>query len=142
LHPLDDLRGGVVPHERLRIVVPTLGPQEDRVDQVGHTGKGAPTQPLVGELFEPSLDLVEPTGVERQVVEVEPVGVSRLPDRHGGAAVSVEIVDDGMDHLPRGDVSIETVEEAGGGLLGVTRPRTWPVWTSRPAVRQRVPCRT
>jgi hypothetical protein len=53
---LEDLGGGLVPHEKLRVVVPVLGPQLDRIDQFSHAGERTPPQATVGELFEPALD--------------------------------------------------------------------------------------
>ena len=52
---LDDLLGGLVPDEVLRVVVPVLGPDADRLDERGDRAEGAPAEPALGELFEPPL---------------------------------------------------------------------------------------
>jgi hypothetical protein len=57
---VEDLVGGLLPHERLGVVVPGLDPGSD----VGFEGLdarvGAAADLLVGEVAEPSFDLVEP----------------------------------------------------------------------------------
>jgi hypothetical protein len=56
----DDLFGGPVPDERLRVVVPVLGPLLDGVDEVGDAAEHASSESTFGQFFEPSFDEVQP----------------------------------------------------------------------------------
>jgi hypothetical protein len=78
---------------------------------------GIPQEPP-DERPEPHRDLVEPAGVEGEVVEVQAAGMSGLPVGEGRTPVSVEVVHHGMDHLSGGNVGMEPVEEAGEHLGG------------------------
>ena len=67
----EDLLGGLGPDEGVRVVVPGLHPGSD----VGFEGLDAAViavvEQVLGEVGEPSFDLVEPAGVGRGVMQGE-----------------------------------------------------------------------
>src|SRR6266700_5391876 len=56
-------------------------------------------------------DLVQPTGVVGQEVELDASGMGGNPGVDGGPAVDIEVVEYQMDDLAGGDSSVEEVEE-------------------------------
>ena len=53
------LIGGLVPHERFRVVVPAIGPGSDRVGEFGDGVAGSSSGPFVGEFRKPSFNEVQ-----------------------------------------------------------------------------------
>lgn len=66
----DDLFGGLGPHERFWVVVPVFGPHLQRLDEFVDAGEAAAAETLVSELFEPSLDQVQPRRRGRDEVQM------------------------------------------------------------------------
>jgi len=70
---------------------------------------------------EPELDLIEPAGVEGQVVDHQPARMGDTPGVDVRPAVGVQVVEHEVDDLPAGDVCIEQVEEVQEDLLRTSR---------------------
>ena len=67
-----DVVGGFGPDERLRVLVPGFDPGADVGFEFFDAAVGAAAQFAVGQLGEPAFDEVEPRGVGRGEVQVEP----------------------------------------------------------------------
>src|SRR5512132_1778931 len=57
---VEDLVGGLGPHERPRVVVPGGDPDRDRGGELADRAVGAALEPLAGQLGKPPLDQVQP----------------------------------------------------------------------------------
>lgn len=79
------------------MVVPVLDVFEHSRAQFGLAGEARVLQPLAGQDPEPDLDLIEPRGMRRREVKVEPVPMPAVPGNHGRAEVGVEVVQDDVD---------------------------------------------
>ena len=70
----EDLFGGLGPDERFWVFVPCCDPGPDVTFQCLDAAMVAASQQLLGEVGKPPLDLVDPAGVGRRVVDMEAGG--------------------------------------------------------------------
>ena len=106
----EDRFGGGGPHERTRREVVVFGVAFDAPDQVRHALEGAATDGLLGDQSEPALDLIEPRGVGRRVVQVV-ARVAREPGAHLGMLVRAVVVADQVHVELGGDVAVDVPQE-------------------------------
>ena len=66
----NDLVGGLLPDERLRIFIPVLGPDSNRGFELSDRRERALLQAAVSELAEPTLDEIEPRRTRRCEAQV------------------------------------------------------------------------
>src|SRR5260370_5326988 len=89
---VDDLVGGLRPLKRLGVLVPELDPLFERAGQLVDRAEDATVEPTALQFSEPPLDLVQPRGIRRGEVQLEPRGLQQPPlDRRGlvhGAVVA------------------------------------------------------
>src|ERR1700678_4295811 len=95
---LDDLVRGLGPDEGLRVLVPVVGPQTQRLGELADAAEDTTAKPALGQQSEPALDQIEPRRTGRSEVQV-PAGLGRLsqPLPHLGPTVGREVVEDDVD---------------------------------------------
>jgi hypothetical protein len=102
-----------------------LDERHDRRREMVATGEVAKAQAAALEGAKPEFDLVEPAGVEGQVVDGEATWMGGDPRIDVRPTVSVEVVEHEVDDLALGYGGVEQVEEGEEHLLG-------PCWGDRP----------
>jgi hypothetical protein len=96
LELLEDGVGRRGPHEGMATAVVALNEALDLGDEVSDAPERAPTDGALGDDVEPDLDLIEPGGIGRGVVDVEG-GSSREPAPDLEVLVRCVVVDDEME---------------------------------------------
>src|SRR5215210_1388616 len=106
----EDLLGGLVPHERSRVLVPVGDPGLDVGGEVLDAAVGGALQLLGGQGGEPPLHQVHPRPVGGGEVEVE-AAVAQQPGVHGGGLVGRQVVEDHVHGQVLGDLAVDLVQE-------------------------------
>lgn len=107
---LDDGGGFLGPHERRRVVIPSVDVATNVFDQGADRVEGTPANRLASQDAEPGLDHVQPRGTGRREMEVNP-GMGLLPRPDLGRLMGGRVVEDDMQ-IPLVVTASENVEES------------------------------
>ena len=114
----DDFVGVGGPCEGLGLLIVLFEEAVDRGLQVGDGAEDAALEPALCERGEEALDRVEPGSGRRREVE-RPSRIAFEPSADIGMLVGGVVVDDGVDRLPRRNLSFDDIEEADELLMAM-----------------------
>ena len=106
------------PNKRPGVLVPSGEEVVNGGDEVVDAQEGIATDSLAGQLAEPALNQVQPTGTGWNVVHLEP-RMSVKPVFHLGRAMSAVIVHHQMQRRGAGELAVEATEELQKLLVAV-----------------------
>ena len=137
----EDVIGSLDPYERLRIGVVSSEIQADGVLQCTRAAVAAAPDLLLGECPKPTFDLVDPGGVGRREVQVEP-GMAQQPTLDKRRLVRAVIVEDQMDLEVAWNLGIDAIQELAKlnrAVSPISSPMTLPLATFSAANNEVVP---
>ena len=112
--------GGSGPHKGPRVLIVVLDELIDLAFEVRHGVKGAASDGALCDQSEPALDLVEPGGVGRSVVDMEARTLGE-PDFDTGVPVGAVVIDDQMNIQMLRDIGLDMTQKAQELLMAVPR---------------------
>src|SRR4029079_13002145 len=141
----DDVLCGGFPHEWVGVGVPVFSPGSDRIGELGDAAEHAAAQSLVGQLFEPALDQVQPGAAGRGEMQV-PARPSRMGQPFGdrGRLCADRLSSTTCTSRSRGTAVSICLKNASTSVAAWPLRRcvwTCPVATFIAANRSTVPCR-